>query len=373
MFNQACAPKRFLNGYVNNTVAVLLRGATGFRPTRWLIGKLARFSALKNWRRPLSFLSIGSEKTQEDVFNNLREAYPDGTRFVALTLNLEHMGAGECKVDYKTQLDEVVRLKRKYPDSLLPFLCLDPRMNPQRFGGNNLVEIAKRYIDQGFIGIKLYPALGFYPNDPALYPVYKFAEANGVPILMHCDRGGAFFRSGQAGHPPARFSYPWLNLDGTQSDDDYSDNYLEPLTIELLLNGDPHLGIAAKFPTLKICLAHFGSVGDIQAGPAIPEGKTNNWYETIKKLIQTYPNVYADVSYTLFSPEARAKIFDDIKQSPKLASRVLFGTDFYLTERELPEKELLAGFKTGSGDSLFNQLSNTNPKEFLTSTFYTAP
>lgn len=371
VFNQPCAPERFLNSYVNNTTAALLRGLTNFGPTRWLVGWVSQRRIPEKWRRPLSFLTIGSQKTQEDVFNDLGEAYPAGTRMVALTLNMEHMGAGECKVDYKTQLDEVLRLKRKYPDTCLPFLCLDPRMNPQRFGGNNLAEVARLYINQGFVGIKLYPALGFYPNDPALYPVYAFAEAENVPITIHCDRGGAFFRSGQAGHPPAPFAYPWLNLDTAQPDNEYSDNYLEPQTIELLLLGDVFLNIADKFPRLKICLAHFGGTDDVLSSPALPPQRVSNWYEIIKRLMLQFDNVYADVSYTLYAPNARTKILADAQQTPKLADRILFGTDFYMVARELPERELLAGFQSAFGSVLFTKLAEENAKRFLQSTFYT--
>ena len=128
IFNQACAPKNFLEGYVSKVAAITLRSLTGFGPTRWIIRGLANFKLLKNWdgikkiHRPLSFLSIGSLKNQEDIYNDLKKSYPVGTRFVALTLNLEHMGAGRCKVDFKSQLDEVIRLKQKYPDHLLPVL-----------------------------------------------------------------------------------------------------------------------------------------------------------------------------------------------------------------------------------------------------------
>src|SRR5690606_4680641 len=102
------------------------------------------------------------------------------------------------------------------------------------------------------------------------------------------------------------------------------------------------------FKNLKICLAHFG-------GSEMILGKKcsitpNNWYDSIKQMMKEFPNVYADISYTLHNKKVWKKLVDDLKD-PVIRDRILFGTDFYMTIREKTEERLIEDFRNKSGIS----------------------
>lgn len=370
IFNQPCAPENFLNAYVSKSIAGFLRFVTARQLTRGLLLKIARLTPVRSWKRPLSFLSVGSEQTQDLIFETLQDNYPPNTRLVVLTMNMEHMESGRCEVDYKTQLTEVLKVKKMYPHHCLPFLGVDPRMNLQKFSCNTLVDFVINYLNSGFIGIKMYPALGFYPFHSDMMPVYAFAEQNGIPILTHCDRGGAYYRkTNRLPDPPLpNVPRPWLDVDLKLSDDDFSDNFLEPQNYIEVLN---------RYPKLKICFAHLGGVADILAFPATVENKKNNWYQDIKDIIANpaFANVYTDLSYILYSDKAMKQVFEDFfvpaGSHAAFADRILFGTDFYMTEREKPEKDLITSIQNQYKSPLFGKIAHSNVVTYLNSTLYT--
>ena len=81
------------------------------------------------------------------------------------------------------QIDHVVALAAAWV--VLPFAAVDARRP-------GVVEETKRLIEEdGFRGIKLYPPLGYHPNDPLLRPLYAFAAelrdfaADEVVVVRH--------------------------------------------------------------------------------------------------------------------------------------------------------------------------------------------
>jgi hypothetical protein len=84
-----------------------------------------------------------------------------------------------------------------------------------------------------------------------------------------------------------------------------------------------------------------------------------------------YPNLYTDISYTL-SSFGNGEVLDKVikllgmndKQGQPLAKRVLFGTDFFMTEQEARETELYSLAKEKLG-LWFDLISRDNPKDFI--------
>jgi len=165
------------------------------------------------------YLAIGRyafHKRQTDTFQQLRRQYPEGTRLVVLPMDMEYMSAGPPVKRYRDQMDELVKLKNSANgDALLPFIFIDPRrcVAPKKekshkagdkiffdytWDGTKIVLgdcLIKDLIEQHqFIGFKIYPALGYYPFDPVLLPLWKYASENDIPILTHCIRGTIFYR-----------------------------------------------------------------------------------------------------------------------------------------------------------------------------------
>lgn len=386
IFSAQCAPKRFLQvglpGWLD-WAAGGIKGGLETRTGRFLVGLFskARVPFIKVASRYASFASIGTNSSQQMVFENILNFYPAGTRFVALTLNMDYMGAGPSELKYQGQIDQVIRLRSLYPDILLPFLCVDPRMGTkeeltafvQKYIGGTVLQDGRK-ASKPFIGVKLYPSLGFFPYDARLEGVYEYCETNGIPIMTHCTPSGAFFLGkitplmsmpqpiAVAGSPA-----PVAPAFGGKNNDKDCDNFLLPSNWDSIL---------IKFPKLKVCLAHMG--GTSEMWPKTPDLSRANWYQEVKRLISTHANVYTDISYTLSDEKADYRTWKEIESllgQDAYANRILFGTDYFMTEQEDAEEYLAQKFinwlsKRNRIDYV-RLLTEKNPAEYLGSSFYT--
>ena len=357
IFNVECIPERFIKGKV-------IRLMSNNRFSLLLLRLLTFYSYQSDFlKKQSAFLKYHTGDWQEAIFNDLQKIYPKGSRFVVLTLDMDFMGAGNAERNYITQLTEVAQLKRMYPNELLPFVCIDPR----RGTGKENVEFIKKWIEKhGFVGIKMYPPLGFFPFDERLKYVYDYAEEKGIPMLTHCYKEGGIFYKG-------KLQKEWMNpqrsglrelspeqslpVAGAEFKEkpmpDFRNNFMQPE------NYDP---VLEAFPDLKICFAHYGGHKEILAG------EENTWYGHIKTLMRKYKNVYADISYTLYNKATFDAIKDDL--SKETGHKILFGTDFYMTERVLNEAKLKDHFRWHIGEEAFEKISYNNTKRFLHSELY---
>ena len=71
-------------------------------------------------------------------------------------------------------------------------------------------------------------------------------------------------------------------------------------------------------------------------------GQKTGW-RTILDMLRggNYPNLYTDISYTIFYFEQNAPALKVLLEDAHVRSRVLFGSDFYMSEqRKLRERDL---------------------------------
>ncbi len=275
------------------------------------------------------------------------------------------MGAGRPLSNFKTQVEEIVGLRAggHYKGRLLPFLFVDPR-RPEFTNGQKLLDWTKRYFDNyGFVGIKMYRALGYYPFDEKLDLLYSWAQENRIPITYHCIEGVIYYRGDLKSLPPPRFKNQFHDL-SVQKSENYQRNFTEP---------ENYVDLMKKFPDLKINLGHYVGEDEIKSN--------GRCYTKVKKLISENKNVYADVSFTLNHVETHAKLHADINTAG-VGEKILFGTDYYVVEKNKDEAMLrdelrnkLNDLDQGLGkavDTSFNQIAAYNPIAFLSSTYYTA-
>ncbi|MFT5194978.1 MAG: hypothetical protein ACI85U_001992 [Candidatus Promineifilaceae bacterium] len=86
-----------------------------------------------------------------------------------------------------------------------------------------------------------------------------------------------------------------------------------------------------------------------------------------------YPNLYTDISYTIFEQPGknlnRFYFTDYLKvllEDNNLRERVMFGTDYYRVEQEdISEREVSILLRSRLGKYLFFQIAHTNPMEYL--------
>ena len=74
--------------------------------------------------------------------------------------------------------ERVLKAVQKYPDRLIGNIYLDPR-EP------DAVTTLENYMEAGFRCVKMFPPVGFYPDDEKFFPLYEKIEEYGVPILFH--------------------------------------------------------------------------------------------------------------------------------------------------------------------------------------------
>ncbi len=196
---------------------------------------------------------------------DLAEMYRDlGMAAVVFPVDAPHsLGSGVSN-------EEAAELAAQAADVLIPFGSIDPVRRA------DTAASARRLVtEHGIRGFKFHPAVqGFYPNDPAVYPLYAEMEQLGVPALFHTGQVG-----GGAG---ARLKY------------------CDPIYLD---------DVAADFPGLTIIMAH----------PSFP------WQDIALSIAATRPNAYIDLSgwSPRYFPPQLVQHANTI-----LKDKVMFGSDY---------------------------------------------
>lgn len=248
----------------------------------------------------------------------------------------------EIPYRYQAQLMSTITLEHK--GRLLPFIMLDPR----RKDAFELVKTALE--DKGFLGIKMYPPLGYHPEpssfinnsevNETLEMVYKYCQEHSIPITTHCSKGGAY--SADLIHSK--------NL---------AFNLCNPSNWEEVLE---------KYPDLILNFAHFGGNGDFL--DFFESTEKESWTNKIQLLMKQFKNVYADVSYHdgALTPKTRKKYFDilnELMDDEIINQRILFGSDWLMTRHTWTENMYVEIFKDPDNTTKYDMLGLNNPLKFL--------
>jgi predicted TIM-barrel fold metal-dependent hydrolase len=256
------------------------------------------------------YISIGRytfHREQETTLRQLKNQYPGDSGFVILPMDMEYMDAGKVPEPYRMQMEKLAKLKENAENNIYPFVFVDPRRiaaEPDYFRFsyiNNKVVLEdcfiKEYIEvKKFSGFKIYPALGYYPFDPLLLPLWKYAEQNQIPILTHCVRGPMYYRGSKKPdwdkHPvfkqttttgvdvqlllpetrndafTANFTHPmnflcllekeWLRKIVNQAYQKTKDERLKDIFGLIPSADDDQATIINGLENLKICIGHYG-------------------------------------------------------------------------------------------------------------------
>jgi len=166
----------------------------------------------------------------------------------------------------------IARYVQEDPKRLLPCGSIHPKHT------QNVMADMEQIIRLGIRLIKIHPPHQLlYPNDylhgvNELEIIYRAAEANGIPVMIH---------TGTSIFPGAR------------------NKYGDPIYVD---------DVAIDFPKLKILLAH---------------GGRPLWMDTAFFLVRRHPNVYLDLSG--IPPKTLLQYFPRLEE---IAHKSLFGTDW---------------------------------------------
>ncbi|MBM9593067.1 amidohydrolase family protein [Roseitranquillus sediminis] len=288
-----------------------------------------------------AFHDTGRRPTQREVLREALHYYPRDAKFVVLPLDMEPIGHGPVEIGIRGQHDELHRLTQDgvYGPRVIPFASVHPATPGAAAEFRRCVETL------GFRGLKVYPKLGYAPDHPLLMEeIYPLCVERGLPVISHCSRGG-IYRKG------------W--------DQRRRDEVSGP---------EAWIPVMEAHPELRVCLAHFGGDADWRSyindgfDPDDPDARRKNWVWQINDMIcrGDFPNLWTDISYTIFKFDEYAPLLRIFLQERKLGERVLFGSDFYMTRQErLSEKAISIRLRDTLGDDHFRQIAETNPRVFL--------
>ena len=175
----------------------------------------------------------------------------------------------------------------------------------------------------GFLGVKLYPPVGFAPFDnlhlrsrlpfaarldEALSGLYAYCQDAEVPITTHASAANEY-----------------------------------GLGLHTLVAPERWRPVLERYPTLRLNFGHFGHDYGVEDRGA-PKETATAWIYQAAALIERYPNVYADLSNSplVYDPVYATRLLgllgDVIARYPKVRRRLMYGSDWWLSGLD-PEAE----------------------------------
>lgn len=349
VFTNSCTP--FL-GMVKNRFKELLYGSAFESQDKDNIGFILK--------HPLNYLTAikTSRQPMATIVQQLLET-SGADICVPLTMNFEHgYMSSKPATSFIQQRDEMIQLTLAAQGRIMPFFAYDPRSDLTK---EDPIHSARQAIEtQGFVGIKLYPPLGYSPcNNPdqkinnALNLLYTFCcfDAKGtprpspIPITTHC--------SWCAG------SYSNVPVPGVWNKKKYYRKLANPHYWEEVLK---------DFPMLKLNLAHFGGLGEWQARTKNKQ-PNQQWIDLICDLIANHENVYTDLSFiglpTSNMADAYHRLLLDKIQN--IEDKILMGSDWYISLAQCSLPDYWHGYRKMLSPRHFSMWTESNALSFLQS------
>jgi predicted TIM-barrel fold metal-dependent hydrolase len=193
-----------------------------------------------------------------------------------------------------------------------PFVAFDPRRDAEaKAPATPALEMVRHAVELGFVGVKVYPPVGFAPLDnarlrprqslsprldAALEALYAYCEAEELPITTHASTENEFTLGARELVAPERWR-----------------------------------PVLARHPALRLNFGHYGHDYGIRP----PDGvrSPDSWMHQASALMQAYPNVYADLSGSVWDPGYAARfagyLGDIIAAFPRVKKRLMYGSDWW--------------------------------------------
>lgn len=327
----------------NDFLPLGLTRALQYKPVRFafcgFLKYLFPFTSNDKFDRYAKIAKMSNKSDQTKIFEKLKDYYPENTKFIILPMDMEFSGYDrKPSLSYEQQHLELIEISKKHPNTIIPFMAINPNRH-------NIFEIVQNFVEnKGFRGFKMYPKLGYDPFDFRLHEIYEYAEKNQLPIISHCSQGGV------------------KHEDVKEKD---INNLTQPVK---------YIPVLQKYPNLKLCLAHFGGSSawkEYNKNPSVRKsnaGFNDNWLAQILAMLLSgkYPNLYVDLSYTILDLKENIYFIKSFLKNPILKEKILFGSDFYMSEdHKYLEENLFAQCQKLLGKQMFDQIAHTNPKRFL--------
>jgi len=182
---------------------------------------------------------------------------------------------------------ETLKAIEQYPGRIFGYTIYDPN-----FPEDSLQSVKKYLKMDGFVGIKIHPAIHTYPVDGKKYdPLWQYSADNNILVLSH------------TWDATPQTTYPY-ELAASQI-------YAEPKLIGR---------VAQRYPEIKIIMGHAG-------------GHYRGYLQAIE-VVQSHENVYVDIGGATFSFGLIEWLAKEVG-----AHKILYGSDFiWIEPRRLVKK-----------------------------------
>ena len=279
-----------------------------------------------------------------DIIRELIQTYggePDGVRlFASAQLDFELWLRDKPQTSIAQQIELGERLSLAFPGRVHFFAPFDPWRDSATpaSSGDALKLVQQAVMERGFLGVKLYPPMGFAAADnetldfsavgqhdskafgrqldASLDRLFDWALEEDVPIMTHCNF------SEESKHGFAQRASPAFWADAL-----------------------------AKHSGLRVNLGHFGGQENLGPGGA---NHAADWPEMIVALMESVngSRVYTDIGNFNLHDSARraawlATLQTTLAQNPVLASRLMYGSDWLLLATSDGYEDFLTQFRTG--------------------------
>jgi predicted TIM-barrel fold metal-dependent hydrolase len=260
---------------------------------------------------------------------------------------------------FDQQIEQLARVAREHPGRFAPFY----HFNPRRWitdSVQTMRQMEERILKGGFLGVKLYPPLGYLPEgnerlvaegvfkdgvearqiDAGLAALYEFCATNDVPLATHCEDPGAETKKGYG-----RFANPV---------------HWGPVLDRFEARGTP----------LRLCFLHFGGE---HFDPLDEKG--NRWPLKVFELMKKHPHVYADTGAFAWYEDEFERYLSALELmslepgGEVLIRRIMLGSDWHMTVRHPRSEEFVAGlltaFRDTFGEAVTAGIAGGNALRFL--------
>lgn len=250
-------------------------------------------------------------KTQKQNLDELKSYYPEGTKFVILTINMNGMGAGKTKQSYEDQLIEVLQMKAA-GEPILVYFHLDPTIE-------GALDMFIKYLPV-IDGLKVYTLMGHYPYHPILMEAYRICGIENKPVIFHTSpESPVYYREKDIEKRLEGNLYPLYPVDKKKAkNSDFCRNFTNPLGYEYVLKCNPNV---------RFDFAH--GAGEVEIEKYLNR-EPSMTYELIQ-LVKNYEKAYIDISYSFHTTKFH-NMLKDLLSIPNLRGKFLYGTDFYMNK-----------------------------------------
>jgi predicted TIM-barrel fold metal-dependent hydrolase len=255
------------------------------------------------------------------------------------------------------------------------FVAFDPLRAAHE--GASVLGLAREAVEScGFLGVKLYPPMGFKPLNNATDPTLTLSRG----ALKRADNQPPFTPLQLAAAMDQNLDrlYDWCAKEGVPILTHAADSYGSGPCYSRRAKPSNWLPVVSKYPGIRLCLAHFGGF-DSAVDPSTKRLNLNKlettWEWSFGKVLSDPGGsmVFGDISYfsdVLKDSSSDLEILSEafarlLRAFPVMSDRLIYGSDWILLNREAgQEKHLTAvrGFMSKVFSKLYSDPAEINAK-----------